>query len=212
MRGRFVNADVNAAAAQVPFRSVSLETATGDPLLGIARSVSTRLVPENEFAITRILPGRYVISGSATNWIAKSITVNGRDHTHTPIDIEPGTDVTGVVVTFTNAVPSLTGTARLPSGAVAADAAVVVFPAEPEQWRDSGLNPGRVRIAFTSTAGAFRIRALPAGDYLVAAVSSEHADAWQQPEFLARVRAAAAPVTIGWGQARTVDVRVVEIP
>jgi hypothetical protein len=212
LRGRFVNEDVSAAAAPVPVRSASLETATGDPLIGIARSVSPRLVPENEFAITGILPGRYVIRGSAINWITKSITVNGRDHTHTPIDIEPGTDVTGVVVTFTNAVPSLTGTARLPSGAAAAEAAVVVFPAEPEQWRDPGLNPGRMRTAFTSTAGAFRIRTLPAGDYLVAAVSIEHVDAWQQPEFFARVRSAATPVTIRWGEARTVDVRVVEIP
>jgi hypothetical protein len=210
LRGRFVN-DVS-DAAPVPFRSVNLETATGDPLLGIVRSVSTRLVPENEFAVTGILPGRYFIRGSATGWIAKSITVNGRDHTHTPIDIEPGTDVTGVVVTFTNAVPSLTGTARLPSGAAAGDHAVVVFPADPAEWRDPGLNPGRMKTAFTSTAGAFRIRALPAGDYLVVAVSSEHVDGWQDPEFLARVRSAAAPVTIAWGDARTVDVRVVEIP
>lgn len=212
MRGRFVNDDLNAATEKVPFRSVNLETATGDPLLGIVRSVSARLVPENEFAITGIRPGRYFIRGSSSNWITKSITVNGRDHTHVPIDIEPGTDVTGVVVTFSNAVPSLTGTARLPSGAAAADAAVVAFPAEPEQWRDAGLNPERLRTAFTSTAGAFRMRALPAGDYLVVAVSSGRADAWQDPEFLLRLQSAAVPVTIGWGETRTVDVRVVEIP
>jgi hypothetical protein len=210
MRGRFVNEDVNATPAAVPFRSVSLESATADPTLGIVRGVLPRLVPENEFAVTGIQPGRYLIRASATNWVTKSIIVNGRDHTHTPIDIEAGADVTGVVVTFTNAVPSLSGTARLASGA-AADAAVIVFPAEADQWRDIGMDPARIATVFASTAGEFRIRPIPAGDYLVVAVPRERADAWHDPDFFARARPVATSVTIGWGVSKTVAVRVVEV-
>jgi len=212
LRGRFViDADPGRPGTLPQFRSVSLETATGDPVTGIAWSVSPRAVPEGEFAIEGILQGRYLIRAESTGWMKKAVVVDGRDYTNTPIEIQSGVDVSRVVVTLTNAVPSLSGVARLETGAPAATAAVIAFPAEPAQWTDYGLRPERIRTALTSNAGEFRFRTIPAGDYLVIAVPESQVDDWKRPGFFERARLVAATVTIGWGDRASIDVRQVEV-
>jgi hypothetical protein len=114
-------------------------------------------------------------------------------------------------VTFTNAPASLSGTVRGASGPAAGEAGVIVFPVEPDRWINYGLNPVRIKTARTSTTGAFRIRALPAGDYFVIAIPATRVYAWQEPEFFRKAQASAVRVSFGWGEQRTVDVPLSEI-
>jgi hypothetical protein len=212
VRGRLV-ADVDPAQprAEGQPRFVELETATGNAAHGIARSVYSRDVSAGEFAIEGIVPGLYVFRGDSPPWMIKSVMLNGRDYAHAPLDTSEATDLSGAVITFTNAVPSLAGTARDASGAAVTEAAVIVFPVEPEQWTNYGLNPTRIQTVTTSTSGAFRVRSLPAGDYYVLAVPGARMYAWQEPGFFERAYGSATRMTIAWGEQKTADVRLSDI-
>lgn len=207
MHGRLVGeTDAAAPAPSDPPRFMTLESAMGDPSRGIPRPLINRS-GDGTFTINGILPGSYVFQSSDNNgWIIKSVRVGGRDYTHAPIDLAAGTAYDDAVITFTNAIPSLTGAVRERSGAAAKDAAVIAFPVEPDQWQRYGLNPQRIRSTTASPDGAFLIRPLPAGDYYIVAVPAEQAAAWQEPGFFARVAGVATRVTIAWGQAKTIDV------
>jgi len=56
--------------------------------------------------------------------------------------------------------------------------------------------------------GTYRIKGVPAGDYLAVAQPGTNTRAWQIPGFFKRVESAATRVTIGWGETRTQDLRV----
>jgi hypothetical protein len=187
-------------------RFLQLESADGSPAQGIARSgiISD---PNGEFAISGILPGRYVLRGDSAPWMIRSVFVDGRDHTHAPIEVG-ASDVSGMSVTFTNEAASLSGTVRDAAGSPATAAGVIVFPVEPDQWIDYGLNPRRILTARASAAGAFRVPALPAGTYQIVAVPMDRLDDWRQPEFFRRAQAWAERVTVAWGEERTQDLRL----
>jgi hypothetical protein len=212
IRGRLVGeADPAQPEPPTPPQYVDLEAATGSAWEGSPKSVYNRTAPPGEFIIDGVLPGLYLFRTGDRTWTIKSVIVGGRDYTYTPLDTSTNQDVSGVVITFTNAMPSLTGTARDASGAPAARAAVIVFPAESGQWSNFGLSPVRISSVHTSNAGGFQFRSIPAGDYDVVAVPEAQASAWQEPGFLERANAVATRVTIAWGQKKTIDVRVTEI-
>jgi hypothetical protein len=207
VRGRMVAAAApNVPAPSAAPRSLRLESADGSPAQGVARSgiISD---PNGAFTIAGILPGWYVVRGDSLPWMISSVVVDGRDHTHTPIEIG-SSDLSDVIVTFTNQPASLSGTVRDAAGLVAADAGVVIFPAEPDQWIDYGLNPRRIATARTSPAGAFRASALPAGTYQIVAVRVERLDDWREPGFFRSVLPWAERVTVAWGEGRIHDVRL----
>jgi hypothetical protein len=75
MRGRLVGEpDPRMPSPAANPRFVSLETATGNTLHGNPRSVYSRGLPEGEFAIEGILPGRYLLRGDSAPWTIKGVT------------------------------------------------------------------------------------------------------------------------------------------
>jgi hypothetical protein len=190
---------------------MTLESATGDASHGIPRPV-VNLSNDGTFTIEGILPGPYVFqAGDNNGWIIKSVRVGGRDCTYVPIDLAAGTAYDDVVITFTNAIPSLAGTVRDRSGAVVKEAAVIVFPVEPDQWQGYGLNPRRIRTGLASPNGGFQIRPLPAGDYYVLGLPAAQKSSWQEPGFFIRAAGLATRVTVEWGERKTTDIQMSEI-
>jgi hypothetical protein len=192
-------------------RYVTVETATGSALEGMPGRFSSAAPEPGTFRIEDLQPGRYLLRPSSGGAI-KSMVLDGRERADLPFDLTAQQDVDGVMVTITNAVASLTGSVRDGTGALTSRAAVIVFPAEPERWVDYGLSPSRIVSAHASSVGTFRVRALPAGDYFVVGVPEARARDWQQPQFFSRAALGAVRVTLGWGEAKTVDVRVIETP
>ena len=188
--------------------AISLESATGSPEQGVARSAA---VPAGPFAIEGIVPGQYLFHTDARGWIIKSVVVDGRDATYAPLDLSTPTDVSGVVVTMTNAAATLTGIVRDVPGAPAADSAVIVFPVEPDQWEHYGLSPPRIKTVLVSSARTYRVESLPAGTYYAVAVPSAQVNAWQEPEFFKHAQGVATRVTIGWGEQKTIDLTGTDI-
>jgi len=187
------------------------EPANGNAVLGMPGSDFVRRELDR-FTIEGLLPGRYTLRviGQGT-WQVKSIAWNGEDHTYTGFDATSGRDFENVVITLTDKGPRLSGTVRSGAGASAPGAVAIAFPVEREQWTGYGITPPRIRTAVADTSGEFRFTLLPAGEYFVAAVDEEEMYGWQDPKFLEQAQANGVRVAIGWGEAKTQDLRVVRV-
>jgi hypothetical protein len=200
------------ADAATPARAaLELDPAGGDAALtGSGRVIRADRIIPGDFEIRLIAPGQYWLRVQkqgihASEWQVQSVTVNGRDYTNSPIEVGAGDVIDGVVVTVTTANPDLRGTVR-DSDDLKADATmVVVFPVDQAQWKNTGLDPARMKAVAVSSTRAFVFPTLPAGDYFVAAISRSFTETWREPAFLSRVAQQASRVTLSWGGKSTVD-------
>lgn len=147
------------------------------------------------------------VDGLPQAWLVKSIVVAGHDVTDTGLDFKGTEQLTGARVTVTDKVTELNGTATL-GGATARDYSVVVFAEDDAKW----TFPTRfVRTAQGNTQGTFTLRGLPPGTrYLAAAVDSIEEGEAQDPEFLNALRERASSVSFREGEAKTIELRVIE--
>ena len=186
---------------------IELEPASGNPSLGIPRSTRPEDGdPQDFFIIEGLKPGEYVfrITLGASRFTVKSITIDGVDYTTKPIDASLLTSRSEAQVTLTDRLTTVRGSVRDSRGPVI-DAAVLVFPADRNQWKGYGLRPNRLRTAPLAGSSSFVIDGLPAGDYLAIAVSAAQVSAWQDPKFLERAAALATRFTLQWGEERGLD-------
>jgi hypothetical protein len=162
---------------------------------------------DGTFEISGLLPGTYTMTSplSDSGWWLRSVMVDGRDVLDFPLELGPAGDVTGAVVTFTDRHTELAGTLQSPARIAAPDYFIVVFPTERAFWR-----PASRRVQFTrpDTAGRFRFRALPAGDYLIAALTDLEPRDLLDPFFVERLVAAGVAVRIADGETTTQDLRI----
>ena len=154
----------------------------------------------DEFEIAGVQAGEYWLRASGAGWMVKSVVLRGRDYALMPIDTTAGEDLTGFVVTMTNAVPTLTGSVRTQDGSPPDAAIVIVFPATSSLRVNTGIAPTRLRSAAVQTDGSFTISMLPAGDYFVAAIDRSRIATWRDPDYLMQVERQATRITLNWGQ------------
>jgi hypothetical protein len=197
---------------QSPGLAIRLQAESADGDISLAGPSQFRARPDDNaaFIFEGLLPGQFFVRATLSPQV-KSINWNGRDMTHRPFDTSEGRDITGVVVTLTDRTATLTGAVRNDRGLPAADAIVIAFPVEREQWANYGFNPPRLRAARTSTNGTFRQASLPAGEYFVAAIGVEQGADWRTAGFLEAASALATRVTLDWGEAKSVDVTLVRV-
>lgn len=195
--------------SRIPLR---LDPAGGETWLGFPQSQFQQEAPPEFFTISGVKPGHYWLRTSGfPNWTVKSITWKGRDYAFMPFDTTETDDFSNITITVTNAIPELTGAVRPSNDASTETAMVVAFPVDRNQWRNTGLNPTRVRSATVSSAGTYRFATLPAGEYLVAAISRSLIAGWRDPEFLARLERVATRVSLAWGGRASQDLTMVGI-
>jgi carboxypeptidase family protein len=188
-----------------------LDPAGGEAALGGATRPPIRGGGPGLFTVSGIVPGRYWLRLQDAGWLVKSIVWNGRDYTNQPFDIRAADTMTDIVVTATNAAPELSGVVRDGQNLKAGETMVIAFPVEAAQWKNTGWWPSRVKTATLESANSFRFTTLPAGDYLVAAISRSFMENWRDPEFLARAAPLATRVTLTWGGASTLDLQAVVV-
>jgi hypothetical protein len=93
-----------------------------------------------------------------------------------------------------------------------ADATMAIaFPVDPNQWRNTGFWPARLKTTAVSSTGVYRFTTLPAGDYYVAAISRNQASIWRDAAVLTQLARTAPRVTLIWGGRASVDVNVTVI-
>jgi hypothetical protein len=95
-----------------------------------------------------------------------------------------------------------------PSGTALSDYTVIVFPADERRWVPESRFIAAERPDQT---GRVRIRGLPPGDYLVAAVEWVEEGQWLDPQFLERLRPLATKAALEPGQTAAVQLKLVQV-
>jgi hypothetical protein len=184
---------------QVRISSVSV-----DP--GLPNS-QARVEKDNSFKIVAVAAGSHLVrpTGQLRGWSLKSVVVDGRDITDTPIEVRSGQEITRVSVTFTDAVSEINGTLTTEQGVPITDYTVLAFPTDASLWRAQSRH---IATARPDQNGRFRIRNLPAGSYYMATVDPTQQGEWFEPAYLEQHRLGATHVTIGEGETKTQDFKI----
>jgi hypothetical protein len=155
---------------------------------------------------TKSGPGRARVNlNLPTGWAIKSIRHRGLDVTDTGIDVRPGEDVDGLEIDITDQLTTVTGLVTGSRDEAIKDYSVAVFSQEPDRW----AFPRFQRAARPDQDGRFKIIGLPPGRYFAAAREFVEPGETNDPEFLERIRAKATAFTLGDGESRTLDLRLV---
>lgn len=151
--------------------------------------------------------GRAVLTGGGLrDWRVKKVTIAGNDFTDVPIDFTGG-DVNGIEVVLSNQHTEVAGQVTDIRGVVAGDATVVIFPADPEKWTP---RPRHIEAARPDQQGRYHFEGLPAGRYLAVALDFLEDGEEQNPDLLKEWARLATSVTLGDGEKRVLDLRVVQ--
>jgi hypothetical protein len=203
------------------YLELMLEPATGDPSAGTPRGATEP--GASEFTIEGLLGAPYLVayvyphrSGpSPGNVIIRSYGVvsmmhQGRDLRYTGFDASSGADFDDVVLTLTDKRVELNGMVHGDQGPAAAT--VIAFPVDRERWMNFGWRVTWIASARSSSAGSYRIQELPEGEYYVVAVPLIEPAVWMNPEFMTAAATRATRAAVKWGETRTIDLRIAEIP
>jgi hypothetical protein len=160
------------------------------------------------FAIRGVMPGRYRVVASAgvpAGFTLQSSMFAGRDSLDMPIEVRPGEDVAGGVLTFSTQTTELSGTLQDATGQPAPGYTVIAFSSDERFWLPQSR---RVQAARPATDGRFVMRNLPPGEYRLAAVTDVEPGQWFDPEFLRQLLSASTPVRISEAGKTVQDLRV----
>lgn len=164
---------------------------------------------EGRVQLTRVPHGTYTLrlNGRApAGWILRSAMLNGVDVSDVPFELRPGVPAGEVVITLTDRPAEVSGTLQTSTGEPAPGYVLLVFSANKSYWV-----PGtrRTQLVRPDASGRFVARDLPAGDYLIAAVTDLEDGQWHNAAFLAEL-AASGPIafTLAEGDRKVQDIRI----
>jgi hypothetical protein len=156
-----------------------------------------------------VFPASFRIAGAVTGpdsavWSMKSVVIGGRDVTDLPVDFRAG-DASPIVISFTDQLSELSGRLLDPSSRPSTDYFVVILPADRTYWTTLTR-----RIASTrpDLQGRYVFRALPPGEYRLAATTDLVNQDLQDVPQLEALAAQSLAVTIGAGEKKVMDIRV----
>ncbi|HWW86122.1 MAG TPA: carboxypeptidase-like regulatory domain-containing protein [Vicinamibacterales bacterium] len=143
-------------------------------------------------------------------WRLSRVTVKGLDITDAGVDVPPNTNLDDVVVEITNDRSEVSGHVVDESGKVVRDCWVIMFSQDRAHWAFqspslSTIRPGQDPEDF------FRLRAMP-GHYYVVAITEVEPGEWNDPEFLARIKDRAVPVSVAHDERQSIDLRLSPAP
>jgi hypothetical protein len=207
LAGRVVFESGNPSAAVPTGVRVSLP-----PIQGANTSPAATTDAAGAFTLAGVAPGRVRLmttvpgtaGGAGPSWMLRSVKFGDREVVDQPFDIASGT-LPSLTLTFTDQVSELSGTLTDGAGEPAPNYYIVVVPADRQFWM-----PGSRRIVNTRPdgRGVFAFRALPPGDYRIAATTDLVPRDLQDASALERLLAESAPVTIGVGEKKVFDIRL----
>lgn len=164
---------------------------------------------DGSFVIPDIWPGTYRLTARTAGvqgWRVKSAVIGGVDVLDAPFEVLPGDDVRDVLVTLTDQPTGISGHLFDSAGDAVTKYVILLYSSEPRYW---GPNSGRVRVVRPGSDGSYRVRDLPAGSYLLSAVTDVEPGQWNDSAYLGSL-AATGPVkvTIADGQEQVQDIKV----
>lgn len=113
--------------------------------------------------------------------------------------------MTDAVLIFSDRHSELSGSLVSPAGTPTSQYFVVVFPADRTLWRAGSRRIQSVRPA---SDGSFAIKDLPAGDYLIAALTDLEPADLEDAGVLDQLMSAGVKVSLGDGEKKIQDLRI----
>ena len=165
--------------------------------------------PDGTFEIRGIAPGRFTLSADlpadAKGWSLRSARAGDRDLLDDFIEMVPGMEIRNVTLTFTDTPTELSGTLQSASGQPTTDYYVLLMPEDRALWR---ARSRRIVSARPSTTGRFLFTNVPAGSYLLAALTDLDALDLLDMSFLEQIAPAGVKVSIGEAEKKVQDLRI----
>jgi hypothetical protein len=195
-------------AAQAPeMTQVRISAPSTDQGANFGPQANARVATDGSFTLAGVSAGPHLIrpNGNMRGWSLKSVTINGRDVTDTPIDIRPAQELSNVAVVFTDAATEINGTITNTDGAPVPEYTVLAFPTDSTLWRPQARH---IMTARPDQTGKFRIRGLPPGEYYLATVDPAEQGEWFEPAYLDDHRIGAARLTLSDNDVKTQDFHV----
>lgn len=185
--------------------SITLRPIDGAPVPFVTPG---RFDAEGRFRTAGYPSGRYVLTATAMapGWFLQSAMLGGRDISLEPVTLED-TDITGVVLTYSDRRTEITG-AAIPATGGDADGIVIVFPSDLRAWARAGMNTRQMSAARVNSNGRYTITGLPAGEYLIAGLPSDVEIQTGNPGFYEALVGQSTALVLSHGERRALDVRI----
>jgi hypothetical protein len=161
--------------------------------------------------VQTVMPGKYRVgTGFAPpakpigGWILKSLVINGMNVEDVAFDVTQ--NIEGAVVTLTDQTTEISGTLQDATGTPSAEYVLLAFSAD-KRFRMPQSR--RTQLARPGGNGHYVIRNLPAGDYLIVALTDVDPNQLVDPAFFAALESQAPiKITLGEGEKRVQSVKV----
>jgi protocatechuate 3,4-dioxygenase beta subunit len=177
---------------------------TGAPVITSGPSIAS-VNDDWTFTLANLTGSLLLRVNPPQTWAVKSITLNGMDYTDSAIDFR-GDDVEGLDVVLTQKISELSGSVVDDRGGKVTDATVVYFADDRDKWVPFTR---WVRSARPDQDGRYKIRGLPPGRYIAVALDYLEPGEEADPEMLDRLRSRGIRVSVGEGDTRQVDLKVI---
>jgi carboxypeptidase family protein len=170
---------------------------------------NARVGKDGAFELNGVSAGSHLIrsAGAARGFILKSVTINGRDVTDTPLPLRSGESLANVTVVFTDQQNEINGTVTNEQGTPVPDYTVLAFTTDASLWRPQSR---QIMTTRPDQTGKYRIRGLPPGQYYLVAVDPAEQGEWFDPLYLDEHRVGASHVTLADGDIKTQDFKVAQ--
>jgi len=208
LSGNVVAAEGSVAKLSTNQIQIVAQGANGQFLPGPLGNRPTRVEPDGTFVLTGLTGQKFIrVNGLPQEWTLKAVIFNGVDVTDSALEFRGTAENTGLQIIVTDKVSDLNGKVTTAKGDITRDYTVVVFPDDPVKW----VFPSRyVKTARADQQGQFRIKALPPEDrYLAVAVDYLEDGEGTDPQFLEQMKSRATRFTIGDGEAKSLDLKIV---
>jgi len=166
---------------------------------------------DGTFEIHGIGPGRFTFNtgfnsaADAGSWKLRSAMAADRDLLDDVLDLGPGTDIRDVVVTFSDARTEISGTLQSGAGEITTEYYIVALPTDRSLWRPKSR---RILSTRPATNGLFVFPDLPAGEYIIAALTDLDPIDLMDATFLEQIAPTGAKVTVAEGERKVQDLRI----
>jgi protocatechuate 3,4-dioxygenase beta subunit len=186
---------------------IRITAPAAEPDDNVGPQTNPRVNKDGTFTMDGVTVGSHFVraNGQLRGWNLKSVEINGRDVTDTPIEIRSGQKINNVVLTFTDKVSEIDGSVTDASGQPVTEYTVLAFSTNTAHWRAQSR---QIATSRPDQTGMFKIRNLPSGEYYVVTIDPAEPGEWFDPQYLDQHRAGAARVTLGDGDIKTQDFRV----
>jgi hypothetical protein len=208
LSGNVVAAEGSVAKLSTNQIQIVAQAANGQFLPGPLGNRPTRVEDDGTFVLTGLTGQKFIrVNGLPQEWTLKAVMFNGVDVTDSALEFSGSTENSGLQIIVTDKVSDLNGKVTTAKGEITRDYTVVVFPDDPVKW----TFPSRyVKTARADQQGQFRIRALPPESrYLAVAVDYLEDGEGADPQFLEQIKDRATRFTIADGEAKSLDLKLV---